>query len=179
MSSLRRAKKEFQEKINNSIHDFADCSICGYCCKDEALDIFESDAYRISRNLKIDKKKFYEKYTHFNEITKAISMNMPCPFLKENRCTIYNIRPEKCRNYPIFVLEKGTVWISEAEACALATHFREAFLDYLSKNLPEYYKRAIKSYDEAEYEPGKILNAEYSWKEIYDFIKWLNSDKEC
>lgn len=56
MSKLRRFTKEFQEGINNSTHDFADCSICGYCCMDEALDIFEPDANRISRNLKIDKK---------------------------------------------------------------------------------------------------------------------------
>ena len=180
MLSKRTLLKEFQEEINRTMIDFSDCSICGLCCKDEELIIKEPDINKISRNLQLDKKSFLEQYTHYNQATKETIMNMPCPFLKEDRCTIYPIRPEICCNYPIFVLEKeGLVIFSEIEMCAQATHFYEVFLDFLSEHFPEVYDYTKKKFydksSENRMDYGKIRNAMYSIKHVADFIKWLNT----
>ena len=180
MPSKRKMLKEFQEKINRTIIAFSDCSTCGLCCKDEELTINKPDINRISRNLRLDKKSFFEQYTHYNPATKETIMNMPCPFLKENICTIYSIRPEICRNYPIFVLEEeGLVIFSEIEMCAQATHFHEVFLDFLSEHFPDVYDYTMKNFynisSENHIDTGKIRNAIYSKKHVGYFIEWLNN----
>jgi Fe-S-cluster containining protein len=180
MSSQKRLLKEFQKEINRIIIDFSDCSICGLCCKDEDLAITEPDTNRISRNLHLDKKLFLDHYTHYNPVTKETILNTPCPFLIENRCTIYPIRPEICRNYPIFIVEKeGLVIFSEIEMCAQATHFHEVFLDFLSEHFPDVYDYTVKNFydksSEDRIDNGKIRNAMYSIKHVMYFIEWLNT----
>ena len=180
MPSKRKMLKEFQEKINRTIIAFSDCSTCGLCCKDEELTIKELDVNKISRNLQLDKKSFLDQYTHYNPATKETIMNMPCPFLNENRCTIYPVRPEICRNYPIFILEEeGLVIFSEIEACAQATHFHEVFLDFLSEHFPEVYDYTMKNFynksSKTSIDNGKIRNAIYSIKHVVNFIEWLNT----
>jgi Fe-S-cluster containining protein len=169
--------KEFQQHINKTIYDFSDCSICALCCKDEVLTITEKDAYRISRKLGIDKKAFYDQYTHYNPDTFETVMNMPCAFLKNNRCTIYPIRPNVCSNYPVFVLKDGIVAINEIEACAKATHFHELLLDYCQEYHPDFYK-TIKHYGDGAVNEKTIKNAYYSINIIALFVEWLHKHQK-
>ena len=178
MSHQKRLLKEFQEEIN-SIIDFCDCSICGYCCKDEILALREPDINRISRHLKLDKNLFLEQYTNYNPSTKEIVLNMPCPFLKENRCTIYSKRPDRCRNFPITVLIKTKqVIVQDVGACALSTHFNEALLEYLLEHFPKEYDFLIKLYDkipEKGIDNKQVIHPMYSIEQVMYFINWLNS----
>ena len=183
MSNSRALLKKFQNEINKKIIDFSDCSICGLCCKYEEVTLKERDVTRILRNLELDKKSFLDHYTHYNLITKETIMNIPCPFLKKNRCTIYPIRPEICRNYPIFVNEKeGFVIFSEIEMCAQSTHFHEVFLDFLSEHFPDLYHYIMKKFyntsSENNIDKGKIKNAIYSIKHVEYFIEWLNNHEK-
>ena len=140
------------------------------------LTITEKDANRISRKLGIDKKSFYNQYTHYNPETYETVMNMPCPYLENNRCTIYPIRPEICRNFPVFVLEDGIVAINEIEACAKATHFHELLLDYCEKHHPDFYK-TIKHQTKGSGDNKTIKNACYSINIIALFVEWLQTQK--
>jgi Fe-S-cluster containining protein len=176
----RKIQRGYQKVLNDIVKDHSDCSICGLCCKDQLLTISRKDANIISRKLGIDKREFYEKYTHYNEETFETAMNMPCPFLKDNRCTIYDYRPEMCKNYPVFLSDDGIVVIQDIEACAKATHFNEAFLDYCSKYLPEFYKRILKHIDESSNSEidDPIKRAMYSVNGIARFTEWLSSKDE-
>lgn len=100
-------------------------------------------------------------------------MNMPCSFLKDNRCTIYSFKPEICRNFPVFVLEDGIVVINEIEACAKATHFHELLLDFCETYYPDFYK-TIKIPDNGSVDDKTIKNACYSINIIALFVEWLN-----
>ena len=172
-NSSRQLIRLFQQHINDIIKDFSDCSICALCCKDEALTITQGDAFRISKKLGIDKKTFYDQYTHPSPDHPETVMNMPCVFLENNRCTIYDIRPDMCRKYPIFVTD-DIVFINEIEGCAKATHFHELFLDYCEKYHPNFYKN-IKNPSEDMKGKQTIKNAYYSINIIARFIEWLDS----
>jgi Fe-S-cluster containining protein len=180
----RRILREFQEEINKSICDFADCSICAICCMEEKLTLHTPDINRISRKLGMKREAFLDKYTYYHKEWNEIQMNMPCPFLDNNRCKIYSIRPEMCRNYPVFVNEDEFIDIKEIEYCALATHFYEAYLEFLSKYYPDCYQKHMKvnptklpSGNLTEEE--KIKNAYFSIGHVAKFIEWLNLPEDA
>ncbi|NLE04800.1 MAG: YkgJ family cysteine cluster protein [Crenarchaeota archaeon] len=82
------------------------CSKCGVCCslenfltagKIEDLKNTRPDVAARFRTLADELGKLWEqdeaKYDHY-------IINTLCPFLKDNVCTIYEIRPKGCRLYP-------------------------------------------------------------------------------
>ena len=169
----RNLLKEFQEELNEFVKGFADCSICGVCCIEENLTLYNPDINLLSKKLDIDKKSFLEKYTHYNNKTKETLMNMPCPFFKNGKCSMYSIRPKNCRNYPIFILKDGLVRIVEIEGCAISTHFNELFLDFCEKNYPDFYKQVM-SQDKDFENKDSIKNAIYSINIVALFIESIN-----
>jgi Fe-S-cluster containining protein len=172
----RKILKGCQEELNHIIYDFSDCSICALCCKNEVLTLKEPDINRISKKLGMDKKSFLKQYSHYNEETNETVMNMPCPFLKNNRCELYSIRPEMCRNFPIFVLDSGLVAINEIESCAKATHFIQLFIEFISKEHPEHYEKLKRSFDTPSNNSSfknPIKNAYLSINYIARFTTWL------
>lgn len=76
------------------------CDMCGaLCCKILPPELGGSDIIRLAKTLKINKRKFLKKYTHIDE-KNLVYLNSPCPFLEDNKCTVYHSRPEICREYP-------------------------------------------------------------------------------
>jgi len=77
---------------------------CGDCCHFGFASINYADALRIIEGKGISWKELGEVSTLMRRKGQndmwAIKGN-PCPFLKNERCSIYEFRPEVCRNYPI------------------------------------------------------------------------------
>ena len=77
-----------------------DCTDCANCCKTLSPRVNQTDIERIASSLQISEAEFIEKYLKIGD-GKEYEMNaLPCPFLEENKCTIYDIRPAVCREYP-------------------------------------------------------------------------------
>ncbi|WP_158638330.1 YkgJ family cysteine cluster protein [Panacibacter ginsenosidivorans] len=88
-------------KLNDEISEKVDCTKCGNCCRSLMINVNDADAARLSAHLQIDKEDFYNCYVERSSQGSLAVMNtIPCHFLDENKCTVYEARPNECREFP-------------------------------------------------------------------------------
>ncbi|MDX9668714.1 YkgJ family cysteine cluster protein [Pseudomonas sp. P8_250] len=95
----KRAKMErfleVADKLSKAVRPYAACkSGCSYCCS-IAATITETEALIMSRASGIKPKKLVGGIDE--EKTRDKWFGVPCTFLKNGRCSIYNARPLACR----------------------------------------------------------------------------------
>ncbi len=99
-----KAPKNLDELFHTA-HDAAfekiDCLTCANCCKTTSPIFYERDVERAAKACKLKPGEFIEKYLRVDEDKDYVLKGSPCPFLDaENYCSIYNDRPNACREYP-------------------------------------------------------------------------------
>lgn len=80
-----------------------DCTACANCCREVHPAFSEDDVIRIARRLGISREDFIALYLEPNDSDSDFPWKtraLPCPFLADNRCTIYEDRPGDCSGYP-------------------------------------------------------------------------------
>lgn len=78
-----------------------DCLLCANCCKTTGPLFTDADIVRIAKSLRLKPQQFIEQYLQVDEDKDYVLQLLPCPFLgADNYCTIYEIRPKACREYP-------------------------------------------------------------------------------
>lgn len=83
---------EFMEEIASSFSHLIPCKKgCSYCCE------IRVDVSKVE--LSLIKSKARKAY---NNATKDLVIGEPCPFLKDNSCSIYDVRPFLCRRHQVF-----------------------------------------------------------------------------
>lgn len=88
-------------KLNAEITPQTDCTQCGNCCRSLMINVDEADAARLSVHLQLEKEDFYNRYVERSSQGSLAVMNtIPCHFLSENKCTVYEARPNECREFP-------------------------------------------------------------------------------
>ena len=100
-------KKKIRD-LDNKVHDLhdevfkkIDCLECANCCKSLGPRITDKDIERISKFLKIKSQVFINQHLIIDEEGDYVFKSMPCPFLlPDNYCSIYEVRPKACREYP-------------------------------------------------------------------------------
>ena len=105
---FKRLKKINSKKLDKSIHDIhqkvfscTDCLKCANCCKTTGPLFTDKDITRISKHLKLKPSDFTYKYLKIDEDFDYILKKVPCEFLlDDNSCSIYDVRPKACREYP-------------------------------------------------------------------------------
>jgi len=100
----RRKPKDLDSKthdLHKNVFSRIDCLDCANCCKTISPVITDKDIQRISSGLRMKPSDFTEKYLNLDEENDYVFKNSPCPFLlADNYCSIYEIRPKACREYP-------------------------------------------------------------------------------
>ncbi len=86
-------------RLNFEISNQIDCTTCGNCCRKLKPCITEQDIKILSQGLNFSPQQVKSDYIEIDE-GKQYFKNLPCSFLKEKKCTVYNDRPEDCRLYP-------------------------------------------------------------------------------
>jgi Fe-S-cluster containining protein len=80
-----------------------DCTACANCCRQVHPSFSDEDVERLARRFEMERQQFIEKYlepTNDPGENPWQTRTLPCPFLKDNCCSIYEDRPADCRRYP-------------------------------------------------------------------------------
>lgn len=87
-------------KLNKKYLEEYDCTECGNCCKKLAPALSLEETEDLARHLKISYEEFKKKYIERETAEGILFKDRVCPFLDENKCSVYECRPEVCRSYP-------------------------------------------------------------------------------
>lgn len=89
-------------KIHQEVSAKTNCLSCANCCKTTGPLFTTKDVERISKFLKMKTKDFELRYLRRDEDEDLVLKTTPCSFLFEddNTCSIYEVRPKACQEYP-------------------------------------------------------------------------------
>jgi uncharacterized protein len=74
-----------------------DCRTCANCCKTRHPLFSRVEVQRIADYLGMTAAELRARYLEIDqEAAKYITRELPCPFLKDNLCSIYDVRPSVC-----------------------------------------------------------------------------------
>ena len=107
-SFLKQLDMEIEEidsivhEINDDVTAQIDCTKCANCCKLITPELDDEDISKFSVGLKMVKNQFINTFLTKEEAPQKdyIFNRQPCPFLKNNLCSYYHLRPKACVSYP-------------------------------------------------------------------------------
>lgn len=86
---------------HEQVFEEINCLECGNCCKTTPALITNEDINRISKHLQMTTKIFIHKFVVKDDDGDLVLNKTPCTFLgTDNYCSIYEVRPNACREYP-------------------------------------------------------------------------------
>jgi uncharacterized protein len=88
------------QQLNQLIEPQIDCTQCGNCCKSLMVNITAAEADKAAHHLHISREQFDETYVEKGSHELMIMNKMPCAFLSQNKCTVYEVRFAGCREFP-------------------------------------------------------------------------------
>jgi Fe-S-cluster containining protein len=112
------------------------CNGCALCCEISDVDLNPYDIERMASFLKIAEDEFVKKYCvpHPEEPSFFYRFkHKPCAFLKDKRCSIYQVRPNNCVFFP---------FLSALQKEALETYQRKK---QVAVTIPTWCKSAMKT----------------------------------
>lgn len=105
LATLKKKAPKNLDKIVQEVHTEVfreiDCTKCANCCKVLGPLFTEADISRIAKHFRMRLPVFEDMYLRVDEDNDKVFKSMPCPFLGEdNLCSIYDVRPKACREFP-------------------------------------------------------------------------------
>ena len=104
-NKLKKKPPKQLDYLMQEIHDAefkqTSCLDCANCCKTTGPLFTDKDVGRIAKHLKMKEQKFIETHLKVDEEGDYVLQELPCVFLgHDNCCSIYNVRPKACREFP-------------------------------------------------------------------------------
>lgn len=126
------------QDLHNDEFAKADCLACANCCKTSSPIFTDKDVARIAKHFRMKEVNFISQYLERDEDDFMVLQQAPCTFLDENdnTCTIYDVRPKACAEYPHTNRKKfiqiTNLTLKNTEICPAALNIVEE----LKKKLP-------------------------------------------
>jgi len=102
------------KEINQEVSAQIDCTTCGNCCKVMLPSLSHADIKRLALHLQLSIQEFKQRFLALDEDNAWEFNQKPCPFLQNNRCTVYESRPRDCRSYPHLQKREFVTRLSQA-----------------------------------------------------------------
>ena len=105
-AKLKKRTPKKLDLIMQELHDDefkkTDCLTCGNCCKTTSPIFTDKDIQRISKHFKMKVVNFTSQYLDRDSDDFYVLKTAPCSFLdlSDNTCSIYDVRPKACGEYP-------------------------------------------------------------------------------
>ncbi len=100
----RRPPRDLDRQVatlHEEVFEEIDCLQCANCCKTTSPIFRDKDIERIARHLSLRPAELVDRYLQLDDEGDYVLTQAPCPFLgADNYCSIYEIRPKACREYP-------------------------------------------------------------------------------
>jgi hypothetical protein len=89
-------------KLYKEISMKIDCSKCRNCCKELRPSLYDEDIERLSASVGLSSDQIKKQYLVNDEVEYGnfVFRQKHCPFLKDNRCVVWENRPKDCLSYP-------------------------------------------------------------------------------
>ncbi|MDD3723497.1 MAG: YkgJ family cysteine cluster protein [Lutibacter sp.] len=126
------------QELHESEFKRTDCLTCGNCCKTTSPIFTEKDIQRIAKYVKMKEHLFISTYLERDIDDFYVLKTAPCSFLdlNDNRCSIYDVRPKACNEYPHTnrrkFIQLTNLTLKNTEICPAVYNIVEA----LKKKLP-------------------------------------------
>jgi Fe-S-cluster containining protein len=124
---LHLKRRNYQERrlvrIASEIEDRIDCTTCANCCRVATIRLIDRDVEKLARRFGISQDRFLAEYTREDEEEgRVLKRNENgCVFLDGNLCSIYDVRPHTCAQFPHLVHGAGSLvsrmWDMPDRAC--------------------------------------------------------------
>ncbi len=100
-SKIKSKDHNTAQQIHEEVFSEFDCLDCANCCKSIPPIVSKRDVKRISKHLQMSPSEFEDRYTKTDSDGDRVLNASPCRFLEsDNKCSIYEVRPAACRQYP-------------------------------------------------------------------------------
>lgn len=104
-TKLKRKPPKNLDYVMQELHETeferTDCLTCANCCKTTGPLFTNIDIERISKFFRMKPQKFIAQFLRVDEDNDYVLQEVPCTFLgDDNRCSIYDVRPKACREFP-------------------------------------------------------------------------------
>ena len=88
------------QELNIIVTPQIDCTTCGNCCKTLLINVTENEADNLSTYLNKTRIDFDKEYVEKGSNGMMLMNTIPCSFLADNKCRIYDYRFDGCREFP-------------------------------------------------------------------------------
>ncbi|MEI6563976.1 MAG: YkgJ family cysteine cluster protein [bacterium] len=138
IKTIDQAVKTTSDAVSKRI----DCTLCANCCRKLNPTLTVTDTRRLARHLGMTVNAFTARYLKKIQQDKKkllIFQKRPCPFLKNNCCSIYEFRPHDCRSYP-HLTRRGFVFrirqaVEMVDVCPIVFNTYETLKNTLARRI--------------------------------------------
>ena len=132
---------QYVDHIDREVWKETDCLACSNCCRTMTPTYTFRDLQRISKHLNMTISQFKAKWLFKNREGEWMNVNQPCQFLdrKTNMCSIYEVRPADCAEFPHLTKKKVTEYIhvhkQNVQQCPATFKMVEKLMDLVRREV--------------------------------------------
>ncbi|KYP13274.1 YkgJ family cysteine cluster protein [Flavihumibacter sp. CACIAM 22H1] len=88
------------QALNQRISSAVDCTACGNCCRSLLINVSQEEAVALADRTGLSLAELKQSHLEESLGGQLIINTIPCHFLEQNKCTIYENRFAECREFP-------------------------------------------------------------------------------